>query len=222
MYKSVQPAWNDANLHDLCDHVSSGLFMAHIRASTGTPVQYTNCHPFRYGNWLFVHNGSLREHHRLRRRLLRELDDRYFEQIAGHTDSELMFMLALQFGLDGDPHRAVERMVGLLEAVAAEAGVEQPVQMTLGIADGENLYAARYSSEGDSRSLYVSGHLDAIREQLQPGRQHMVRDMGPDARCVVSEPLMDMEGFWEPVPESSFLTIAHGEVRRQEFRPARP
>ena len=222
MYKSVQPAWNDSNLHDLCDHVSSGLFMAHIRASTGTPVQYTNCHPFRYGKWLFVHNGALREHHRLRRSLLRELDDRYFDQIAGLTDSELMFMLTLQFGLDTDPRLAVERMVGLLEAVAAEAGVEQPLQMTLGIADGEKLYAARYSSEGDSRSLYISGHLDAIREQLEPGRHHVAEHMGPDARCVVSEPLLDLAGFWEPVPESSFLTVANGEVRWEELHPALP
>ena len=222
MYKSIQPAWNDSNLHDLCDHVSSRLFMAHIRASTGTPVQQTNCHPFRHEKWLFVHNGVLREHHRLRRRLLRELDDPYFDHITGGTDSELMFMLALQFGLDSDPRRAVQHMVGLLEVVATEAGIEQPLQMTLGIADGEHLYAVRYSSEGDSRSLYMSGHLDAIKEQLDPQRQKVVELMGPRARCVVSEPLSDLEGFWEPIPESSFITIADGEVQREELNPAAP
>ena len=30
---------------------------AHIRASTGSAVQQTNCHPFRHGNWLWMHNG---------------------------------------------------------------------------------------------------------------------------------------------------------------------
>ena len=35
----------------------SGLVFAHIRASTGSPVQQTNCHPFRHANWLFMHNG---------------------------------------------------------------------------------------------------------------------------------------------------------------------
>lgn len=222
VYKNIQPAWNDSNLRDLCNHVNSSLFMAHIRASTGTPVQYTNCHPFRFGKWLFVHNGVLQDHHRIRRRLLRDLDDEYFDQISGGTDSELMFMLALQFGLDSDPRRAIEHMVGLLETVAAEAGVENPLQMTLGIADGETLYAVRYSSERNSRSLYLSGHLDAIKEQLEPERREVLDRMGPDARCVVSEPLSDLEGFWEPVPESSFITLSSGEVQREELCPAAP
>ena len=30
---------------------------AHIRASTGSAVQQTNCHPFRHGRWLWMHNG---------------------------------------------------------------------------------------------------------------------------------------------------------------------
>ena len=56
-YRSVTPAWSDVNLRDLAAHVESPLFLAHIRATTGTPVQQTNCHPFRQGQWLFVHNG---------------------------------------------------------------------------------------------------------------------------------------------------------------------
>lgn len=222
IYKNVQPAWNDSNLHDLCDHVNSGLFMAHIRASTGTPVQYTNCHPFRSGRWLFVHNGALREHHRMRRRLLRDLDDDYFDQISGGTDSELMFMLALQFGLEQEPRAAIERMVGFLEAVAADMGIENPMQMTLGIADGERLFAVRYSSEANSRSLYMSRHLDAIREQLPPERRALVERMGSKARCVVSEPLSDLEDLWEPIPEASFISIADGEAQREELVPAAP
>ena len=58
-YRSTQPAWNDANLRDLALHVESPLFLAHVRRSTGTPVQQSNCHPFRYRDWLFVHNGEI-------------------------------------------------------------------------------------------------------------------------------------------------------------------
>ncbi len=61
VYRSVHPAWNDRNLRELAAHVSSGLFFAHIRASTGTAVQETNTHPFRYGRWLFMHNGLVRD-----------------------------------------------------------------------------------------------------------------------------------------------------------------
>src|SRR5205085_11452378 len=57
VYHSVQPAWGDANLRQLAAHIESPLFLPHVRATTGTPIQETNCHPFAHGRWLFVHNG---------------------------------------------------------------------------------------------------------------------------------------------------------------------
>ena len=61
VYRSIEPAWNERNLRELADHVRSHLVFAHIRASTGTPVQQTNCHPFRFDNWLWMHNGAISE-----------------------------------------------------------------------------------------------------------------------------------------------------------------
>jgi len=46
-YRSVNPAWNDFNMRELADHIETPLFLAHIRAAIGSPVQQTNCHPFR-------------------------------------------------------------------------------------------------------------------------------------------------------------------------------
>src|SRR5687767_15963270 len=60
LFRGVGPAWGDVNLRELAHNISSGLFLAHIRASTGTPVQQTNCHPFRHDQWLWVHNGAIR------------------------------------------------------------------------------------------------------------------------------------------------------------------
>ncbi|MDH3537901.1 MAG: class II glutamine amidotransferase, partial [Gammaproteobacteria bacterium] len=145
LYKHTQPAWNDANFHDLCTHIRSPLFMAHVRASTGTAVQHSNSHPFRYGPLLLVHNGAIRDYQRLRRRLTLALDDAYFREITGSTDSELMFLLALQYGMADDVYGGVARMAGFVEKVGLEAGVEHPMQMTLGISDGRKLHAVRYS-----------------------------------------------------------------------------
>ena len=39
--------------------IRTPLLFAHVRASSGTPVQRSNCHPFRHGRWLWMHNGSL-------------------------------------------------------------------------------------------------------------------------------------------------------------------
>jgi glutamine amidotransferase len=219
LYKSTQPAWNDDNLHDLCNHVNSGLFMAHIRASTGTAVEYGNCHPFRHNNWLFVHNGVIREFSRVRRRLLHELDEDHFRCVHGSTDSELMFMLALQFGLASDPAAGVARMVSFVERIGWEAQVEFPMQMTLGISDGKRLYAVRYSSEGETRTLYHSRNLEALEAQLNPRQQAILESMSTDARAVVSEPLSELHQLWEPIPESSFVTVADGNVNIQPFKP---
>src|SRR5689334_22890510 len=50
VYHSIGPAWSNRNLHSLAAHIQSSTFFAHIRASTGTPVQESNCHPFRFQN----------------------------------------------------------------------------------------------------------------------------------------------------------------------------
>src|SRR2546427_8091531 len=141
---------------ELSGHLRSGLVFAHIRASTGSPVQQTNCHPFRHGRWLWMHNGLIYDFLKVKRDLVLEIDPALYPEIEGTTDSELFFHLALTFGLESDPPAAVARAVGLIEAVGERHGVEHPIQMTVATTNGESLWAFRYSSEGRSRSLFYS------------------------------------------------------------------
>ena len=216
-YRSVNPAWNDVNLRELADHVESPLFLAHIRAAIGSPVQQTNCHPFRNGRWLFVHNGFLDGFATLRRDLLLEVDPSLFGDIAGSTDSELLFHLALNFGLEEDPIGAMEQAVGFVESTAEKKGVDHPVQMTTGISNGERLWAIRYSSMHDSRSLFVSEDVEALRK-LHPENERL-QGLDAEDRVIVSEPLSDLPGAWTEVPESTALEIAGGGVERRPFEP---
>src|SRR3954454_4037493 len=151
VFHSIEPAWNDRNLRDISAQIESPLVFAHTRASSGTPIQQTNCHPFRQGRRLWMHNGLIREFHAVKRDLVLEVDPSLYPEIEGSTDSEVLFFLALTFGLEHDAPTAVERMVGFVEATAARHGVRDPLQMTIGTSDGERLWAFRYSSEGDSR-----------------------------------------------------------------------
>jgi predicted glutamine amidotransferase len=216
-YRSVNPAWNDLNLRELADHIESPLFIAHIRAAVGSPVQQTNCHPFRHGRWLFVHNGLIQDFQSLRRDLLLAVDPPLFPGIAGSTDSELLFHLALTFGLEKDPLGAMERAVAYVESKAREQKVESPVQMTVGLSDGEHLWAIRYSSKHDSRTLFVSEDLDAVR-RLHPDNERLQR-LSEGDRVVVSEPLSDLSGAWLEVPESTALVVANGAVEQRPFQP---
>jgi predicted glutamine amidotransferase len=217
VYRSVHPAWNDRNLKELAAGISSHLFFAHIRASTGTAIQETNTHPFRYGNWLWMHNGLIREFPRMRRELVMAIDDSLYDSIEGTTDSETMFYLALTFGLENDPVAAVERMVGFVEDTGRRHGVEQPIQMTIATTGGDSVYAFRYSSEGDSRSLYFSTRMDALKA-LYPEIAELA-GLSDETRVVVSEPLGDLEGAWNAVPESHVGIIQPGQDELRPFTP---
>jgi predicted glutamine amidotransferase len=217
IYKSVQPAWGDANLRDLAAHIESHLFIAHVRATTGTAIQETNCHPFRHGRWLMVHNGVISGFHEMRRELMLEIAPELFANVEGSTDSEVLFHLALTYGLEKDPVAALERTIGLVEATAEKHGIHYPVQTSIGVTDGERLWALRYSTEGRSRSLFVSTDAQAVRE-LHPENPRLQRLRDED-RVVVSEPLSDLPGLWHEIPESTVLVVQPGPDEQHEFRP---
>ncbi|MGW2491889.1 class II glutamine amidotransferase [Streptomyces sp. NPDC001606] len=216
--RDVGPAWNNRNLQEIAQHVRSGLFFAHIRASTGTAVQQTNCHPFRHGRWLWMHNGMINGHHRIRRDLALAVDPLLYPDIEGSTDSELMFFLALTFGLEEDPPGAVARMAGLVEETARAHDIPHPLQMTVAVSDGERLWAFRHSSEGRSRSLYVSAEVESLRA-LHPDAAFLW-DVSDDTRLVVSEPLGDLPGAWREFPENSYGVVQPGEDILRPFSPS--
>lgn len=217
LFRSIEPAWNDRNLSYLARHIRSRLFIAHVRATTGTPIQQTNCHPFAHGRWLFAHNGSIAEFEKMRRDLAFSVDPLLYPGIEGNTDSELMFNLALTFGLEDDPLPALERMAGFVEQIGRKRGIKHPLQMTLAVSDGQSLYAVRYSSVGESRSLYHSTSMKALQE-IYPEASAFPAD----ARAVVSEPLSELPGAWEAVPEATALVVQAGEVEKRGFKPRAP
>src|SRR5207302_3168783 len=117
VFRSIEPAWNDDNLREITAHVRSHLFFAHIRAAIGSAVQQTNCHPFRHGRWLFMHNGYINKLAVMKRDLVLAVDPSLYADIEGQTDSEVLFFLGLTLGLEDDPLAALEQAVGLVEAV---------------------------------------------------------------------------------------------------------
>jgi len=217
IFRSTEPAWNDRNLRELSAVVDSQRVFAHIRASTGSAVQQTNCHPFRHGSWLWMHNGVLAHFPTMKRDLAMAVDPALFPEIEGSTDSEMLFFLALTLSLTDDPPAAVARAVGLVEATAARHGIADPVQMTVATTDGTSTWAFRYSSAHQSRSLFHSTDMSTLRHQYPDNPT--LHDLSDDARLVVSEPLGDLKGAWREVPESSYVVV---QGAREELRPFEP
>jgi len=220
LFRSIEPAWNDRNLRDLSAHTRSPRVFAHIRAAIGSPVQQTNCHPFRNGRWLWMHNGFIDGFRAMKRDLALAMDPDLFADLEGTTDSEMLFYLALSFGLHEDVPTAVARAVGVVEESAGRHGIPFPVQGTIATTDGETTWAFRYSSEGRSRTLFHSTDVATLRHQYPDMPQlHLLSD---DARLVVSEPLGDLRGAWQEVPEASYVEIHGGEEMIRPFTPLVP
>jgi glutamine amidotransferase len=218
LFRSIRPAWNDFNLRDLTAHIESPLFLAHVRATSLATVEETNCHPFRFGKWLFVHNGEIFGIEKIRKRLVLEIADEYFPQILGTTDSEVMFYLALTFGLESDPLGALARMAGFVEAIGRSKGIDETLWMTLGVSDGTHLYGVRYASDGAAPTLYYSRDLESVYR----AHPDLRGKFSTSTRFLVSEPAGQLEDLWVEVPQGSCLHIHAGDVKVMPFKPAAP
>ena len=213
LYRSLYPAWNDLNLRDLASHIESHLFMSHVRASSLAPVQESNCHPFRYNNWLFMHNGQIAQFEFLRKALLEKIPAEYFNDIMGSTDSEVMFYLALTFGLEENVHAAIAKMVEFVKSEGIKAGVPGDIWMTLAISDGKNLWGFRYGTDGKCPTLYISPSIEEL-SMLNP---NVKGKFGDFAACLVSEPIGNYQEIWKVIPENSVVEIRDKKIEVKPF-----
>jgi glutamine amidotransferase len=215
LFRSTEPAWNDQNLRELTSAIESPLFFSHVRAAAGPPIQQTNCHPFRFGNWLFMHNGALAGFGSVKRDLTFAVDPSLYPQITGTTDSEVLFYLALTLGLREDPISALAKAIQMVEAVGHDHGVKFPVQGTVAVSDGSTVWAFRYSSQRQSRTLFHSADV-ATLQQMYPDIERL-RVFGKRAHVVVSEPLNDLPGAFIEVPESTVAVLDESGYHHRPF-----
>jgi len=213
IFHDTLPAWNDANLQSLSEQIQSKLFFAHVRASTGTSTSRENCHPFRLGRMLFMHNGLIGGYGSIRRDLEQMIPAEIFQERCGTTDSEAFFLLACGNGLEGDVKEALTRTVEQVLEVMARSGTDEPLRMTAAIADGNRIYALRYSSDNQSPTLFY-GTGGAIRVN---NRRVEFKD-GDKAALVLSEPLDAQIDGWIEIPEGHILEARGGIVDVSPFQ----
>jgi glutamine amidotransferase len=89
--------------------------------------------------------------------------------------------------------------------------------MTVATSDGTNVWAFRYSSERKSRSLFYSTAVSTLRE-LYPELE-VLEELSDESRLIVSEPIRDLPGAWNEVPESSWGVIRPGQDELHTFTP---
>lgn len=214
-FRSLTPAWNNANLAELARVTRSRCIMAHVRAATsGTyDVAEDNCHPFRCGPFAFMHNGDIPAFSKIRRPLMESLSDPGFASVRGNTDSEHMFALAMEH-LRGREHEsscdllaeALHAVVtGVLDLLAGHApGTHAYLNMVL--TDGRNAAACRFSTDDNYiDSLYVnqgSGYRceDGVCYMAEP-------DDSAGAVLISSEPLNEGPR-WKAIPRNHVALVS--------------
>ncbi len=214
-YRDITPAWHDQNLRDLSKHIRTSLFFAHVRAATSTPVQRTNCHPFKHGRWLFQHNGSIGDFEKIKRELDFSIHSDLYPFMQGCTDSETMFYLALTHGLESDPVKGLHGMASAVCRAREKAGIEEHFRMTVSVSDGEHVVAARFCAGGEAPSLYHSRSEKALHEVCEDAKEDASQGV-----LILSEPLDDVSEHWEPIEAGTILTAHHKGVTTEAFAPA--
>lgn len=204
VFTSVSPAWSNQNLRRLAHHVRSPLFFAHVRAaSVGMEVSETNCHPFQYGRYLWMHNGEVASFARIKRRLRHSLPDRLYEAVRGSTDSEHAFAVFLERLGDTDTPRAPRDLArALVETVArleewtAEAGADAPSYYNLVVTDGSSMVAVRYVSDPSLEP--ISLYFRVVGGPAAPER----------AVVLASEGLSGNKADWRRVAPNHAVTVS--------------
>ncbi|MDP5057762.1 MAG: class II glutamine amidotransferase [Marinomonas hwangdonensis] len=196
LYHEILPAWSDSNLKSLAKHIKSGLFFAHVRASTGTETSRSNCHPFSYKNWLFMHNGQIGGYESLRWQLDRLIPEYLYNERHGATDSELIFLLMIANGLQTNPEHAITTTLKQILEIMAQRHIKEPLRFTSVFSDGEQVIAVRFSSDDQAPSLYYKAF-----------EHHIV---------IGSEPLDHCSDSWTQVPAGHMASI---KQRQFQIRP---
>lgn len=217
--KSVTPAWNNQNLKRNAGILESNCFFAHIRAATEGRVTEENSHPFRYNQYMMMHNGSVSEFGEIKRDLINRLSNTYYQWIKGQTDSEHVFALFMQnvSDMSGGKQgkdlpltflaKCFKKTFADVEELKKARSLKGTSVYNLVITDGYRLMATRYSTnpKKDTRTLYYA---QGEKYVCEGNVCRMIVDGDtPKSVLVVSEKLDEFVEEWKMVPENHALLI---------------
>lgn len=215
VFKSLTPAWSNQNLRQLSDHVKASCFFAHIRAaSPGMHVCEANCHPFHYGHYLWMHNGTVEGFRSIKRRLQESLPDVLYYSIEGTTDSEHAFAVFLHLLEDTEETVSakilgdtLEKTIQQLERWRVEAGLSSPSYYNFAVTDGHNIAAVRFVT--DPRLEPISLYYSARGKYICCDGVVQIINCNPCEQGIIiaSERLTEKKSEWWRVAPNHIVTV---------------
>ena len=216
LFTSVRRAWGNRNLIRLAPVIKSTCFFAHVRAATaGSPITELNCHPFQYRRFLWMHNGKIAGFRKIKRRLQEHLDDEFYDQICGTTDSEHAFALFLHqlrrhlhdYNLE-TLQKAMRSTIAKIERWVSSINEDEPTHLNFAVTDGHNMIATRYVTDkvATPQTLYVA---KGERLEIREGQYRMVTSGNlVESVIIASEPLTEAVEDWQAIPANHMVSVS--------------
>jgi len=191
---SEKPLWHDINLPRISDKIFSSNIFMHVRAaSPGLPVHQANAHPFQFKEHLFMHNGIVSDFRKGFMRSIREMiEDPFYENIQGTTDSEHIFALYLTIRQQNpklDVVGAVEETFRRVNEIAFNFNTDLVLNMAF--SDGKTTIVTKYTNIEKCASLYYT-----------TSSEHF-----PNGIIVASEKFDSEDHSWKEFPMNQMLII---------------
>jgi predicted glutamine amidotransferase len=201
-------AHTDPDFERVSSLVASRTVVAHVRLASVGSVELRNAHPFLYGRWSFVHNGTVKRFAQHQQALEARIRPDLRALMRGATDSERCFYLFLTHLAELRPlhaparvdevARALAQTMRLVSAVTDLPGETRPAEctsMNFLATDGDVMVATRRH-----RSLYFSESARrAANEPPRPGTRL--------SQLVIASERLCGEDHWHEVPEDELLGV---------------
>ena len=214
------PAHCDPDFERVSSQVSARTVVAHIRLASVGPVERTNAHPFTFGRWCFVHNGTLKNFAQHRARVEALIHPDFRGRIRGDTDSERCFYVFLSRLAEQRQclvgAACVEKVArALAETMELVGGItdvspEERSSMNFLVTNGDVMVATRRN-----RTLFLSD--TAPETGTMPHRPH-AGPPRPGTRLeqfVLASECLSGEDHWHAIPEDHIVGVDNGLVYHQ-------
>ena len=227
LFRTSDGAATDEAFRRFSESLRSHTLLVHIRKATVGQVQPINSHPFRFGSWMFAHNGTLFGFEQLKDRLLEGILPEYRNVLFGTTDSEHYFYFLLSemvragCSLNGKCSTSLDVLVDAQHRAlsqifewAKELGLEPPKANYI-LTNGKCFFARRAGLElylatqkrfcpdaetcPEANKICLEGILPKIRVGSKARKcNHLL---------VASEPIGEHD-IWEEIPEGTLVALS--------------
>ncbi len=205
LVKSAHAAFADFNFPGITQAIVSKTIMCHVRQATvGSKKTIANCHPFKFGKWIFAHHGTIREFKKVKPLLLKEIPLTIKKNIQGLTDSEVachLFITYLSQEVSDIDHvskikpvkKALVKTIKKIDKIVKKVGASKKSDLNFILTNGKLMLA---TCRGEK--LYYTEHQGTMGVKK--------RDKSEKYFMICSEKFSKSD-HWKKIPKNSLVMV---------------